>query len=147
MKPLETFLRLKPGEQKLILQALALLASCWVRMRLQSFERVQGWATRSGQGVAQVEQLTWAIKVASRRIPGVTCLSQALTLQHFLSRNGHCSELRIGVDKLNGKLVAHAWLVLDDRVLIGGPALENYKLLAAWSTRMALREIDQKAKS
>jgi hypothetical protein len=85
-----------------------------------------------------VEQLTWAVKVASRRVPGVTCLSQAIALQRLLSGNGRCSELRIGVDNSAGRFTAHAWLILNDRILIGGSALENYKLLATWSARSGL---------
>ena len=40
-----------------------------------------------------------------------TCLCKALALQRLLARNGHHSELRIGVDKVDGQFTAHAWLV------------------------------------
>jgi hypothetical protein len=64
----------------------------------------------------------------------VTCLCKALALQHLLSRNGHDSELRIGVDKADGKFTAHAWLVYRRRVLIGGAEMQNYKLIATLTT-------------
>ena len=35
----------------------------------------------------------------------------------------------------DGQFTAHAWLVHNGRVLIGGAEMENYKFLAAWATR------------
>lgn len=138
MSALRTFIRLTPKDQKLVLRAIIVLAVCWVRLRIQAIEKIRAWAARPGNGAIPAQQLTWAVKTASRRVPRVTCLSQALALQHLLSGNGHCSELRIGVDNSDGQFTAHAWLILNDRVLIGGSALENYKLLAAWSARGGL---------
>ena len=63
-----------------------------------------------------------------------TCLCKALTLQRLLARNGHDSELKIGVDKTDGKFKAHAWLVYRGRVLIGGTEMQNYKVIAALAT-------------
>jgi hypothetical protein len=40
----------------------------------------------------------------------MTCLRQALTLQEMLGRRGIQTELRIGVRKEAGALLAHAWL-------------------------------------
>jgi Transglutaminase-like superfamily len=138
MKALDTLLRMTPQERKLVVKAVITLALCGMRMRVQGFGQLKAWAIQSGNGTTPAEQLAWAMKVASRRVPGNTCLSQALSLQHLLSRNGHCSELRIGVGNSDGRFTAHAWLTLNDRVLIGGSVLENYKLLAMWSTRGGL---------
>jgi hypothetical protein len=52
----------------------------------------------------------------------------------LLARNGHHSELKIGVDKSCGRFTAHAWLVHNGRVLTGGAETEKYKFLAAWAT-------------
>lgn len=135
MKALGTFLHMTPQEKRLVVEAVITLAVCGMRMRLQSFGQLKAWAIQCGDGTTPAERLAWAVQVASRRVPGSTCLSQALSLQHLLSRNGHCSELRIGVGNSDGGFTAHAWLSLNDRILIGGSVLENYKLLAMWSTR------------
>jgi hypothetical protein len=65
-------------------------------------------------------------------MPGATCLCRALALQKLLARNGHRAELKIGVKK-NGELFsAHAWLVRDDRVLIGEPETGKFVVLTTW---------------
>lgn len=138
MKAFNTFFHMTSQERTLVLRAVITLVSCGVRMRSQSFEQLQRWATQCGSGAARAEQLTWAIGVASRYVPGATCLSKALALQHLLSGNRHHSELKIGVDNSEGRFTAHAWLTLNDRILMGGTALENYKMLVAWSTREGL---------
>jgi hypothetical protein len=124
--------RLRPRDARLLLAALAIQAACQVRLRCQSFAGLQAWATRPGSGGLAAEPLTWAVKAVSRRT-GAACLSQALTLQRLLARNGHASQLRIGVRRPGKSLAAHAWLVHEGRTLIGGADHENYTLLAAWA--------------
>jgi hypothetical protein len=128
---LKRFARLAPSDRGLLLQAYAYLASCRVRLRLQEFVKLQAWATEMGRGRVPVDRLYWAVKVALRLMPGATCLCQALTLQRLLARNGHHSELRIGVKKSNNDFSAHAWLVHDGRILIGGSQPGHYNLLVA----------------
>lgn len=103
---------------------------------------LRGWATRFGYEANSVDRLTWAVEVASRRMPGATCLCRALALQHLLARNGHGSELRIGVEMKDGRFGAHAWLVYGARILIGGSQLGNYDLLCAWQVRPDRAESD-----
>jgi len=139
MRVLATFGRLTVQDWRLFAGAFATLAVCRARLRCQNFATVRAWAARKGRGVAPINRLTWSIEAASRRMKGTTCLSKALALQHLLARNGHDSELRIGVDKSGGLFTAHAWLVHRDRVLVGGWEIENHTLLAAW-TASELRE-------
>ena len=63
-----------------------------------------------------------AIETAGRHLPGCRhCLSQALAAKILLARRGCPAGLRIGVAHGNsGNLKAHAWLVAQDQVLIGG---------------------------
>jgi Transglutaminase-like superfamily len=111
------------------------LAVCQTRLRGQNLETLRAWATSEGQGSAPVNRLTWSIEAAAKRMKNATCLCKALALQRLLARNGHYSELRIGVDKSDGQFTAHAWLLHNGRVLTGGAEMTNYKLLAAWATR------------
>jgi len=113
------------------MHAFATLIICQKRLRKHDFDTLRGWATNEGQGRAPVSRLTWSIEAAAKRMKSATCLSKAIALQRLLARNGHHSELRIGVDKSDGQFAAHAWLIYNGRVLIGGAQMKNYKLLAA----------------
>ena len=88
-------------------------------------ERLRTYATRFSGAPAseeEVRRLAWAVNAIGGRILGSRpCLTQALALQFLLWRRDVDTELRIGVDKdENGQLLAHAWVVRDGRVLIGG---------------------------
>jgi hypothetical protein len=53
------------------------------------------------------------------------CLMEALIVHRTLSQYGIFSEIKVGTGKENNQLKAHAWIVLDEKVLIGG-ALSGY---------------------
>ena len=142
LKPLTTFIGFTRQDRALVLHAATTLVVCWVRLRVQGIEEIRAWAARPGNGMVAAKQLAWAVKTVSLRVPGTTCLSKVLALQHLLSENGHRSEIIIGVDNSHGRFSAHAWLLFDDEILIGGDLVQNYKLLAAWSTHGAFRAAD-----
>jgi Transglutaminase-like superfamily len=123
-------------EKQLLLEAFITLAICRARLWAQNAETLRIWAARIGHGAIAADRLTWAVEVVSRRMPGATCLCRALALQRLLAKNGHGSELRIGVEKNSDRLSAHAWLVHNGKVLIGAAQLEKYELLAAWQSRI-----------
>lgn len=66
-----------------------------------------------------VREVVLGIERAARRIPGATCLIQALTGWLMLSRRSIPSTVRIGVARPDAKLSAHAWLEQDGRVVLG----------------------------
>src|SRR5262249_30829575 len=112
--------RLRPEDWRLFVNAFVTLAICQTRLHNQNLETLHAWASRKGRRSESVNKLTWSVEAAGKRMKNATCLCKALALQHLLSRNGHDSELRIGVGKADGKFTAHAWLVYRRRVLIGG---------------------------
>lgn len=60
-----------------------------------------------------------------------TCLVRAIAGQMLLTRRGiGGGVIRFGVRKQNGKLEAHAWLLLDNIALLGGEVAEDYLPLA-----------------
>lgn len=132
MKVLPRFDRLTTQDWRLFTQAFVTLVICRVRLHYQNFAMVRAWASKKGHGVAPINRLAWSVEAASKRFKGVTCLSKALALQHMLAQNGHDSELCIGVDKSEGGITAHAWLVHQGRILIGGSEINNHTLLAVW---------------
>lgn len=69
---------------------------------------------------SSVEELKWAIEAVSRRVPGCNCLVQGLAGARLLRSYGHPAELKIGVSRFDGSFDAHAWVELDERVVLGG---------------------------
>lgn len=70
----------------------------------------------------QPDLLAWGVLNAARLVPFATCLTQSLVLRYMLARCGHDASIRIGVkiDEV-GRFRAHAWVIHDNRLLIGGP--------------------------
>lgn len=76
-------------------------------------------------------ELSRFVGAVGRRIPGATCLTQALALRYLLEKRGIRSELEIGVGKDVRGFKAHAWLTVDGRVVHGGGRqLANYERLS-----------------
>ena len=70
---------------------------------------------------ANIHLAIWAIHHAARLVPRATCLTKALAGHYMCTRAGHPTRVRIGVRRApDGSMAAHAWLVDDDVVLIGG---------------------------
>ncbi|MEK8095432.1 lasso peptide biosynthesis B2 protein [Methylocystis sp. IM3] len=126
--------RRSASDWRLFTEAAATIVICRLSLRRRDFTKTGAWAVRPTRrvGAAPVERLVWAVEAAARRLGGVTCLCKALALQRMMTRAGHVSELRIGVDKSGGALLAHAWLVHDGAALVGGPEAAGYTVLAAW---------------
>jgi hypothetical protein len=70
------------------------------------------------------------VTVAAHLVPGSTCLVRALAAQSLCRRFGYDPELRLGARRDDeGELEVHAWLEMDDEVLIGGgQELTDYTL-------------------
>lgn len=72
--------------------------------------------------------LAWAVRQSAKIVPFASCLTQALALQYLLARQGDRSLIRVGVaQEGDGALSAHAWVIKDDHVLIGGGPAELAK--------------------
>jgi hypothetical protein len=79
-----------------------------------------------------VRKVGWAVTAMSRRIPGSTCLTQALAAQLILARLGVPARLEIGVASGNGTpFRAHAWVVWEHSVVVGS-GYRAYTPLVAW---------------
>src|SRR5207244_8955670 len=74
-----------------------------------------------------------AVAAAGRRVPGGrNCLAQALAAHVLLGRHGHASRLRLGVARgAAGEFAAHAWVEIDDAVLVGATGRERFTPLPA----------------
>jgi hypothetical protein len=68
----------------------------------------------------EARRITWAVETVSLRIPGATCLTQALSAHMLLWTHGHPSKLCLGVARSDkGDFRAHAWLESQGRIIIG----------------------------
>lgn len=66
----------------------------------------------------------------ARRLPPTTCLVRALAGWLMLRRRGIGALVRLGVRSESGRVSAHAWLVLGQRVLMGGEEAGGFQPIA-----------------
>ncbi len=136
MSRLRRFAGLSRPEKLLLLRTLSVVGLIRIGLWVLPFRMIQRFAFRARRKQEtpySVEQFVWAVRAVSRLVPGATCLTQALAAQMLLTRAGHASRVEIGVAKgEKNQFQAHAWLVLGDRVLIGGAGVDRYTPLVAW---------------
>ncbi len=137
MTRLHKFLRLPFSEKILFIKACILLAIVRLGLSLLPFITLKNILRIIGPPIAGLdeqlseERMAWAIAAASRLIPKATCLTQALAFQVFLKQSGREAHLHIGVDEVDGRLDAHAWVESRGKVLFGGSNLSRYTHLLA----------------
>lgn len=92
----------------------------WIRHVLERSIRTTP-CVASDVARAYVERTAWAARVIGRRLLGdKPCLTQALVVRWLLGRRGLAADLRIGVTKQEGRLMAHAWIEYEGRIIVGG---------------------------
>ncbi|SRR5579883_1346873 len=150
MRQLRKLFRLSGGDRQLLAIAYFLLGGMRLGLWLLPFRsllKLQKKMSEPGfllltptKNQVDPDKIVWAINLATRYMPGgAKCLARALTAQVLMNRQGHTSELRIGVAKgEGGKLEAHAWVEYQGRVAIGNlkdlyrfiqlPSLEGVQL-------------------
>jgi hypothetical protein len=127
MGRLRKLLALPSAERRLLLVALPVVAGVRVALWLLPFPTLRRWQARwsvpredaRGAG-AVIPPVVRAVTIASRAVPGASCLTQALAAQLLLARRGCPSVLRLGVGRGPGRrFAAHAWLEYEGRPIIG----------------------------
>jgi hypothetical protein len=149
MSAIKHFFELEPVRRRMLLAATFVVASVrvalWVLPSSLIVRRVRRIpAERRGQPVSPAvppEVVIWAIEAASRRVPSASCLTQAVSAQFLLRRNGFSSEVCVGVNRTeSGSFRAHAWLMRDGKVLLGGDPTE-YAVLSGFQTPSSNRSV------
>lgn len=116
------FLTLSGPDKALFIHAFFLLVGVRLALTFASYHTVKKRlatpaAKSNGIGPGRI---AWVVRNTAPLVPGATCLTQALVAQHLMARAGKWSIIRIGVaQEDDGKVAAHAWLVWDDKVVIG----------------------------
>jgi hypothetical protein len=108
---------------RLRVQALTTLAfvraALWI-LRYRDVQRLLKTARASGKQAVPIDHVIAAVKSAARYVPRASCLVVALAAQALLARFGFNSVLRVGLANSERGFVAHAWLIYESVVLIGG---------------------------
>ncbi|MCI0354668.1 MAG: lasso peptide biosynthesis B2 protein [Acidobacteria bacterium] len=128
MNRLRKFLALPGEDQRLLIEAAGRVAWTSLGLRLLPFAY---WRPRLGAAASAsaapatiptrpAERIAWAVGVAAGYVPGATCLVQAVVARSMMSREGFPAHVHIGVRAgENSRPEAHAWLVLDGRIILG----------------------------
>ena len=128
MRLLKKFFRLSREDRSRFIAASCRLITARILTRFLSYQRWNGLLAsrlrrmKSSEEVPDVDHLAWMVSVAARHIPGkYECLPQAVATCWTLRNAGQDAEIRVGVRRSEeGEFEAHAWVVLEDRVVIGG---------------------------
>jgi hypothetical protein len=142
VNPIRQFTELPAVERKLLLRAFAMVAALRLVLWFIPFRFARRLLSRRRTTVSRalaaipVKRLSWAVQAAAKRIPGASCLTQALALHWLLARAGHSADLRIGVAKdAAGGFASHAWLEHEGEILIGDNGeLDRYSPILAFSS-------------
>ncbi len=129
-----SFFDLKPVDRNLLLKTF--FYSYYVRFIIWalSFSRAQKIAERMGKrdsskSEINIKQIIWAVDVIDPYLIKSTCLTRAITAQILLSQQNFTSKLNIGVIKDNENFEAHAWLEIDDNVILGHSERKYIKII------------------
>lgn len=88
------------------------------------------WTSRSSRDKPDPWLVRYYVRRAANWTPGAQCLVQAIAAQMVLTRAGYQPIIRVGVNRENGAIGAHAWLLLDNEILLGAtPDLASYTVL------------------
>jgi len=142
MSGLLTLARLRPDERGLALRALLLVTCIRVALWIMPFKQLRrltdDWKSvpLAVSHEMPISRLVWAVRAASRRVPGASCLTQSLALHCLLTRAGHQSQLRIGANKdQEGRFQAHAWVEYE-----GEPLLSSAGEIASYAHVLAMED-------
>lgn len=118
---------LAAAERKLhVLNCLVVVAAVRIGLTMFGFSLVDRLTRRiaahKSARSADMARVASGVEAAARRVPGASCLTQALAGRALLARLGQRSTIRIGIDRHSpGALRAHAWLICDGVIVLGGP--------------------------
>jgi hypothetical protein len=140
MTAMRKFWQLSSAERGLLFEAGLSLLVFRIALWLLPWQRVSRLRWQKGLSRVSrfsVERLEWAVRNASRVIPGASCLTQALALQHLLARAGYPSSIHFGVAKNPDRgFEAHAWVEHEGGTLLNSASeVAHYSRLIAFETR------------
>ncbi len=125
MRNLSRVLSLSGREMLFLAHCLAVVVAVRLGLTLLSYNKVRNMVTRldarEPADIGDLRRVAWGVAAAARLVPGASCLTQALSGQYLLARQGNASKISIGIERNTGtELKAHAWLMSGDHIVLGG---------------------------
>lgn len=116
------------------LWALAVIIAVRIGLTFLGFRTLERFMPPMGHKPSRLTpwQISWSVKRMALFVPRASCLTQAMSLQYLLGAHGEPSVMCVGVAPDDrGKFTAHAWLLWDDQVIIGGnKTLSDFQIIA-----------------
>ena len=106
----------------------------FVMIRTFSFKRYLNWLDNPKNNI-ESEKITRQVFYTIRKIDKyaiwtTTCYTQAIAARLILKRYNIKSKIYLGITKdEKGKLLAHAWTKVGDKIITGAGNLDKYKIL------------------
>jgi hypothetical protein len=140
--------RRTPAELLLAVEAFFLLLVFRISLRLFPFRRIlraissqRTEETSASNPISSPEiletvlRVRWAIESVSRNSPArFVCFPQSLAGHTMLRRRGIPSTIVYGVGHSHrGNLIAHTWLTIGDRTVVGGEGSEHFEPIERWT--------------
>jgi hypothetical protein len=120
------FINLDNSEKKILTQAYFFLLIIRLMLWILPFSHIKKLKNNyipilkeSKKHQVSIEKLIWAIQIMNTYTPHATCLTRALAAQLLLSKYNFPSTVQIGVSKNKYKFEAHAWLEINNKIILG----------------------------
>jgi Transglutaminase-like superfamily len=126
-----SFMRMSAADRMMVVEAILLLGIARLIVLTVPFrlmvQLLSHTPDKGAAGPALLERIGWAITVAARNVPwNAVCLPQAIAAKAMLARRGWGASFHLGVGFNNqGKLIAHAWLLAGDTVVVGAAGIPD----------------------
>jgi hypothetical protein len=133
-RKLKTFLAMRGADRLLVCEAMAMLALAQLIVLIVPF-RYMPWLGRTPEADFFDKELLLrvrkALTICAQYVPwNAESLSQAMAGKTMLARRGCGSTLHLGATiDMNGKLIAHAWLLYGGEVVIGATGIPDMSAL------------------
>ena len=134
MSKINSFSKLSSARKGLFIKSLIMITFIRIFLSLFSFSRVKKFSKNISRPNSNhkdnvtIEDIVWSVNMASIYVPRATCLTRAITGQILLYRHNYPSKLKIGVIK-EEEFEAHAWLEIEDKIVLGESELEYVQIL------------------
>lgn len=146
MRKLRKLRDLSWDEQAVLCRAAVLLLAAEIGLRLFPFGTLANWVQQSRSSSSATsfpspERMAWLVAAAARNSwLRPTCLRQSLVLCALLRARGLAARLAIGTTSPREEFQAHAWVVLDGKIL-GSQDATGYRELVSFERLRARAEI------
>lgn len=124
-------------------EAIVALIGARLAVRLVSARNLLAWADRRPAKVNrfiayEASQVAYAVEqMGAKRWIEANCLPRALAAHWMLRRRGIVSKLCLGVAREKQQLSAHAWIELEQAIVVGGVEAPKYQKMIEFGGRTA----------